>query len=81
MVKRLPYVQQKGASFYVRLVVPPALRPFVENNKREILRALGNSQREVKANHARALASAQDELDTARARKAQAEGVELARTS
>lgn len=81
MVKRLPYVQQKGASFYVRLVVPPALRPFVEDGKGEILRALGNSQREVKANHARALASAQDELDTARARKVQAEGVELARTS
>ena len=81
MVKRLPYLQQKGASFYVRLVVPPALRPFVENGKREILRALGNSQREVKANHARALASAQDELDAARAKKAQAEGVELARNA
>ena len=81
MVRRLPYVQQKGASFYVRLVVPAALRPFVEDGKGEILRALGNSQREVKTNHARALASAQDELDVARAKKAQAEGVELARTS
>lgn len=81
MSQRLPYVQPKGGSFYIRLVVPPALRPFVENGKGEILRALGNSLREVKANHARALASAQDELEAARQRKAQAEGVEVSRTS
>ncbi|MDY8107754.1 hypothetical protein U0C82_01160 [Fulvimarina sp. 2208YS6-2-32] len=76
-----PYVQEKKGRFYVRLVVPIELRPFAENSKSEIRFSLGHSLREVKANYARALATAQDELDSIKRAKADAENREHVATA
>ncbi|WP_152047172.1 site-specific integrase [Aureimonas psammosilenae] len=80
MANRLPYEKTIGGAIYVRLVIPPALQPFA-NNQKNIYRPIGATRQEAKRNHARALASAQDEMDAIKRRKAEAEGAQIMRVS